>query len=44
MTPNLMVEAIREHAADWQYEAVSIGYPGLVGGIGRTAPRKSGPG
>jgi polyphosphate glucokinase len=30
MTPERMMAAIREHAADWKYERVSIGYPGPV--------------
>lgn len=30
MTPEAMVTGIREIASDWKYEAVSIGYPGLV--------------
>lgn len=34
MTPVKMVEGIRELTQDWTYEAVSIGYPGLVGESG----------
>jgi polyphosphate glucokinase len=30
MTARRMVKAVRELAADWSYEVVSIGYPGLV--------------
>ncbi|MDB5335969.1 MAG: ppgK [Planctomycetaceae bacterium] len=30
MTPEAMVTGIREIASDWKYDAVSIGYPGLV--------------
>jgi polyphosphate glucokinase len=30
MTPELMVPGVKEAAADWDYEAVSIGYPGPV--------------
>ncbi len=30
MTPAGMVAGIREIASDWKYDAVSIGYPGLV--------------
>jgi polyphosphate glucokinase len=26
-----MVELVKEMAADWEYDAISIGYPGLVG-------------
>ena len=36
MTPARMVETVRDLAAEWEYEAVSIGYPGLVG---RSGPR-----
>jgi predicted NBD/HSP70 family sugar kinase len=28
MTPTKMVTAVRAAAADWKYDAVSIGYPG----------------
>ena len=31
MTPLRMVEVVREMAGDWEYEAVSLGYPGPVG-------------
>jgi len=30
MTPDVMVHGIKELARDWKYEAVSIGYPGVV--------------
>jgi polyphosphate glucokinase len=30
MTPQLMVAGVKELAADWKYEVVSIGYPGRV--------------
>ncbi len=30
LTPDLMVAGVRELAAGWKYEAVSIGYPGVV--------------
>jgi polyphosphate glucokinase len=30
MTPALMVDGVRKHAKDWKYEAVSIGYPGII--------------
>lgn len=30
MTPRQMVAGVRELAKDWEYDAVSIGYPGLV--------------
>jgi polyphosphate glucokinase len=31
LTPSKMVEVVQELAKGWDYEAVSIGYPGLVG-------------
>jgi predicted NBD/HSP70 family sugar kinase len=31
LTPSKMVESVKELANDWAYEAVSIGYPGMVG-------------
>src|SRR5436189_4587164 len=34
LTPNRMVEIVRELAADWEYQAISIGLPGLVGPTG----------
>lgn len=36
LTPQLMVSGVRKLAADWIYDAISIGYPGLVLG-GRPA-------
>jgi hypothetical protein len=40
-----MVEAIQEVAKDWAYDAVSIGYPGLVGDAGpRSEPGNLGGG
>jgi predicted NBD/HSP70 family sugar kinase len=30
MTPRQMVSGVKQLAADWQYEVVSLGYPGLV--------------
>jgi predicted NBD/HSP70 family sugar kinase len=30
MTPQQMVTGVKDHAADWKYDVVSIGYPGLV--------------
>jgi polyphosphate glucokinase len=45
MTPTRMVEAVREQTGDWEYEAISIGYPGLVGATGpRAEPGNLGPG
>jgi polyphosphate glucokinase len=31
LTPTAMVEAVRKLADGWDYEAVSVGYPGMVG-------------
>ncbi len=45
MTPLRMVEAVLEAAQDWEFDAVSIGYPGLVGPMGpRSEPGNLGPG
>ena len=45
MTPTRMVAAIRELVQDWEYEAVSIGYPGACGQAGpRSEPGNLGPG
>ena len=45
MTPTRMVDGIREIAADWKYDVVSIGYPGAVGHHGpRSEPGNLGPG
>jgi polyphosphate glucokinase len=30
LTPERLVEGVRELAKDWSYEALSIGYPGMV--------------
>ncbi len=32
MTPELMVSGVKQLAADWKYDVVSIGYPGIVRG------------
>jgi hypothetical protein len=37
LTPAEMVERVKKQARDWRYSAVSIGYPGLVGGSGPLA-------
>jgi len=34
LTPTKLVEIVRELAEGWDYEAISIGYPGLVGDHG----------
>jgi polyphosphate glucokinase len=45
LTPNRLVEVVRELTADWEFEAVSIGYPGLVGDNGpHSDPGNLGPG
>jgi len=44
-TPARLVEAVRGLAHDWEYEAITIGYPGLVGNHGpRSEPGNLGPG
>jgi polyphosphate glucokinase len=45
MTPALLIEKVRELAEGWEYEAVTLGYPGLVGPHGpRSEPGNLGPG
>jgi polyphosphate glucokinase len=45
LTPTHLVEAVKKATRDWEYEAVSIGYPGLVGGNGpHSEPGNLGPG
>lgn len=45
LTPTKLVKAVQELAEDWEYEAVSIGYPGQVGVNGpRSEPGNLGPG
>jgi polyphosphate glucokinase len=45
LTPGKFVEAVKDAAADWEYEAVSFGFPGLVGTHGpRSEPGNLGPG
>ncbi|MCE9533070.1 MAG: ROK family protein [Planctomycetes bacterium] len=45
MSPSKLVEAVKEVAHGWKYEAISIGYPGLVGSLGpRAEPGNLGPG
>jgi len=45
MTPQDMVAAVQEMADGWEYEAVSLGYPGQVGDDGpRSEPGNLGPG
>jgi polyphosphate glucokinase len=44
-TPGRLLETIADLARGWEYEAVSIGYPGLVGAHGpRAEPGNLGPG
>jgi polyphosphate glucokinase len=44
-TPSRLVETVRTLAHEWDYEAVTIGYPGLVGPHGpRSEPGNLGPG
>jgi hypothetical protein len=45
MTPPRLVEAVHALAAGWTYEAIALGYPGLVGARGpRSEPGNLGPG
>jgi polyphosphate glucokinase len=45
LTPQAMLETVKELAGDWKYDAVSMGYPGLVGENGpRSEPGNLGPG
>lgn len=45
LTPTKMVESLRPLAVDWKYDAISIGYPGLVGDHGpRSEPGNLGHG
>jgi polyphosphate glucokinase len=37
LTPEVMVDRVRELTRDWEYEAVSLGYPGAVDASGPTA-------
>jgi polyphosphate glucokinase len=44
-TPQMMVDAVKELAGEWNYDAVAIGYPGQVGDHGpRQEPGNLGPG
>ena len=44
-TPAKLVETVRKLAQDWEYDAVSVGYPGLTGAHGpRSEPGNLGPG
>jgi polyphosphate glucokinase len=45
LTPQAMVDGVKQLAADWQYDVVSIGYPGPVTqGKPRLEPHNLGPG
>jgi hypothetical protein len=45
MTALQMVESVKEATKDWKYEAVSLGYPGVVGSTGPVSePGNLGPG
>ena len=37
LTPDRLVERVREHTSDWTYDVVSIGYPGTVDARGPRA-------
>ncbi|MBV8271997.1 MAG: hypothetical protein JO067_06970 [Cupriavidus sp.] len=40
LTPGRMMKTLREITADWEYDAVSIGYPGVVLGERIPATRR----
>lgn len=45
MTPKLFLDAVQEMTSDWQYDSISIGYPGLTGPNGPLSePGNLGPG
>jgi polyphosphate glucokinase len=45
LTPAKMIQAVKDLASDWNYDGVSIGYPGMVGGHGpRSEPGNLGAG
>src|SRR5262245_18465242 len=45
LTPSKLIEIVHELAGDWEYDAVSIGHPGLVGKEGPSSePGNLGPG
>jgi polyphosphate glucokinase len=45
LTPNKLLKIVQELTHDWEYDAVSIGYPGLVGKDGPSSePGNLGPG
>jgi polyphosphate glucokinase len=45
MTPQALVAAVEELAANWEFDAISLGYPGEVGENGpRSEPGNLGPG
>src|SRR5688572_6386115 len=45
LTPSRLIQILHELADDWEYDAVSIGYPGLVGTEGPSSePGNLGPG
>jgi polyphosphate glucokinase len=45
LTPTRLVEKVRELTADWEYDVISVGYPGLVGEGGPSSePGYLGPG
>jgi predicted NBD/HSP70 family sugar kinase len=45
LSPELMVAGVKEHVADWDFDVISIGYPGPVrGGRPSAEPRNLAPG
>lgn len=41
LTPTRMVESVRQLAEGWEYEAISLGYPGPVGPVGPQADNEN---
>jgi polyphosphate glucokinase len=45
LTPGKMIDMVKELSKEWSYDAVSLGYPGMVGPHGpRSEPGNLGPG
>jgi polyphosphate glucokinase len=45
MTPEMMVSGVGEHCGDWNFEAITIGYPGVIkGGAITSEPNNLAPG
>jgi predicted NBD/HSP70 family sugar kinase len=45
LTPKHLIDIVRDQTRDWTYDAITLGYPGLVGSRGpRSEPANLGPG